>query len=80
MRIKINNIENVDTFFSILDGCKGKIELVSQEGDKINLRSKLSQYVSMAKIFSDGYIKQLELEVEDSDDFCRLFKYMYEGK
>ena len=78
--MKISNIENVDVFFKVIDECKGKIELVSPEGDRINLKSKLSQYVAMAKIFSDGYIRELEIVAEDKDDVERLIKYMYQGE
>ena len=30
----------------MIDSCKGRVELISQEGDRINLKSKLSQYFS----------------------------------
>ena len=59
--MKIQNISDVNTFFKVIDSCKGTVELVSPEGDRINLKSKLSQYLSMANIFSNGYIKELEL-------------------
>ena len=54
--MKIQNISDVNTFFKVIDSCKGTVELVSPEGDRINLKSKLSQYLSMANIFSNGYI------------------------
>ena len=59
--MKIQNISDVNTFFKVIDSCKGTVELVSPEGDRINLKSKLSQYLSMANIFSNGYIKELDL-------------------
>ena len=46
--MKIQNINDVESFFKIIDQCKGSVELVSPEGDRINLKSKLSQYLSMA--------------------------------
>ena len=49
--MKIQNISDVNTFFKVIDSCKGTVELVSPEGDRINLKSKLSQYLSMANIF-----------------------------
>lgn len=78
--MKIQNIENVNAFFKIIDECKGPVELVSPEGDRINLKSKLSQYVSMASIFSNGYIKELDLIAHDKEDIDRLIKYMYQGE
>ena len=77
--MKLFNINDVDTFFTVIDSCHGKVELVSPDGDCINLKSKLSQYISIAKLFSDGYIKELELKVYDEEDKIRLMKYMYQG-
>ena len=65
--MKIQNISDVNTFFKVIDSCKGTVELVSPEGDRINLKSKLSQYLSMANIFSNGYIKELELVAYETD-------------
>ena len=77
--MKIQNISDVNTFFKVIDSCKGTVELVSPEGDRINLKSKLSQYLSMANIFSNGYIKELDLVAHDKEDIERLIKYMYQG-
>ena len=47
--MKVQNITNIEGFFKTVDACKGKIELVTGEGDRLNLKSKLSQYVSMER-------------------------------
>lgn len=74
--MKVENIKDINKFFSVVDECKGKIELVTGEGDRLNLKSKLSQYVSLANIFSDGVIKELELVAYEPEDIDRLFKFM----
>lgn len=78
--MKIQNITDVDKFFQVVDSCKGTVELVSPEGDRINLKSKLAQYLSMATIFSNGYIKELELVAYDREDIDRLIRFMYQGE
>ena len=78
--MKIQHIEDVDKFFKVVDQCKGTVELVSSEGDRINLKSKLSQYLSPANIFSNGYIKELELVAYDKEDIDRLIQFMYQGE
>ena len=78
--MKIQNISDVEKFFQVIDQCKGTIELVSAEGDRINLKSKFSQYLSMASIFSNGYINELELVAHEPEDVERLIKYMYQGE
>lgn len=77
--MKFNNITNVEEFFEVIDKCKGKVELVSQEGDRLNLKSKLCQYVSLAKIFSDGTIPELEIIAYEPEDVDKLLKYMING-
>ena len=44
--MKVSNIKDIQKFFDVVDSCAGKVELVTGEGDRLNLKSKLSQYVS----------------------------------
>ena len=74
--MKVQNITDVDKFFEVIDSCKGKVELVTGEGDRLNLKSKLSQYVSMANIFSDGTIAELELLAYEPEDVQKLLSFM----
>ena len=74
--MKIQNINDVESFFKIVDQCKGPVELVSPEGDRINLKSKLSQYLSMANIFSNGEIPELEVVAYEKEDIDRLISFM----
>ena len=78
--MKVQNITDVDKFFQVIEQCAGIVELVSPEGDRINLKSKLSQYLSMATMFSNGYIKELELVAYEKEDVDRLIKYMCQGE
>ena len=77
--MKVQIINDVDKFFKVLDQCKGKVELVTGEGDRLNLKSKLSQYVSMAKIFSDGTIAELEIIAYEPEDITKLVNFMMEN-
>ena len=77
--MKIQNIRNIDEFFKVIDSCKGRVELVTGEGDRLNLKSKLSQYVSLAKVLSGGQIPEMELMVSDSEDVAKLLDFMIEG-
>ena len=64
----------------MIDDCTGRVELVTGEGDRLNLKSKLSQYVSMANIFSNGEIPELELIAYEKEDIDRLVKFMVDGE
>ena len=66
--MKVMGIKDIDKFFEVVDSCKGKVELVTGEGDRLNLKSKLSQYVSLANIFSNGEIPELEIVAYEKED------------
>ena len=74
--MKVQNIKNIDKFFQVVDQCKGRVELVTGEGDRLNLKSKLSQYVSMANIFSNGEIPELEIVAYEKEGIDRLINFM----
>lgn len=76
VNLKITNISNPEAFFRMIDSCKGKVELVSEEGDRLNLKSKLSQYVSLARVFSDGIIDQLDIIAYEPEDIERIEEYV----
>ena len=78
--MKVQNITDIEGFFKVVDECKGKVELVTGEGDRLNLKSKLSQYVSMANIFSNGEIPELEVIAYEKEDTDRLIKFMMDGE
>ncbi|MDD6201748.1 MAG: polya polymerase [Lachnospiraceae bacterium] len=77
--MKVKNISNVDKFFEVVDSCEGKVELITGEGDRLNLKSKLCQYVSLAKIFSNGEIPELEIVAHEPKDVEKLLDFMIEG-
>ena len=78
--MKVTNISNIEGFFNVVDSCKGKVELVTGEGDRLNLKSKLCQYVSMASIFSNGgEIPELEILAYEKEDIDKLIGFMMGG-
>ena len=71
--MKVSNIKDIDKFFEVVDSCKGRVELVTGEGDRLNLKSKLSQYVSLAKI------PELEIVAYEKEDIDKLLSFMING-
>ena len=43
------------------------------------MKSKLSQYVSMANIFSNGEIPELEVIAYEKEDTDKLIQFMIDG-
>lgn len=77
--MKVQNITDIEAFFKAVDECKGKVELVTGEGDRLNLKSKLCQYVSLANIFSNGEIPELEIIAYEKEDIDKLLSFMING-
>ena len=74
MNVKVNNITNLEKFFGVIDQCEEKVELVTENGDKFNLKSKLSQYVALT-IFG-GVIPSVELITHSASDSGKIIRYM----
>ena len=74
--MKVEQISDINKFFDVVEQCKGRVELVTGEGDRLNLKSKLCQYVSMANIFSNGEIPELEVVAYEKEDIDRLISFM----
>ena len=77
--MKVHNITDIEGLFKVVDQCRGRVELITGEGDRLNLKSKRSQYVSMANIFSNGEIPELELIAEEQEDADRLSRFINGG-
>lgn len=74
--MKIQNIKDVNAFFEVIDHCKGKIELVTGEGDRLNLRSKLCQFVALAGVFASKEIPEMELVAYEQEDIEKIIDFM----
>ena len=80
-RMKVLNIKDLEKFFTVVDECEGKVELVSSEGDIINLKSSLSKYFSIAKLLSNNeVVKELELRTHSNRDAEKFIKFMGDDK
>ena len=77
--MKVQNITDINKFFEVIDSCKGKVELVTGEGDRLNLKSKLCQYVSLANIFSNGEIPEMEVIAYEKEYVDKLINFMING-
>ncbi|MDO4476079.1 MAG: polya polymerase [Lachnospiraceae bacterium] len=74
--MKVNNIKDIEGFFNVVSKCTGRVELITGEGDRLNLKSKLTQYVALANVFSNGTIPELEIVASEKEDIDRLIAFM----
>ena len=75
--MKLFNIKNIEGFFAAVDKCAGQVWLVTDEGDRLNLKSKLSQYISLAEMFSSGNkVPELDVVCSEKEDYDVLLQFM----
>lgn len=76
--MKLYHVKDPKRFFEVIDSCKGKVELLTNQGDRLNLKSKLCQYMSLAEIFSKGEVAEMEMELiaYEKEDVDKLVNFM----
>ena len=72
----ILSLHNVDVtkFLAVLDTCEGYVYLVTSEGDRLNLRSKLCQLVGLTRLIEGGRIAEASIICENKNDESKLFR------
>ena len=76
----IRDIAEPKELFRAIDKCKGRVELVTDEGDRLNMRSTLCQYIALTQMFQDGRVDGIELVLSEPGDFERLKPYLVLGE
>ena len=77
--VELHDID-VPAFLGVLDECKGNVFLVTKEGDRLNLKSKLSQLVGLTKLIEGGKIEEAYITCDDPGDESRLFRFNLYGE
>ena len=75
----LTNVANVEKLLKAIEECEGKVELVTEQGDRFNLKSKLSQYVSFVKVLANQTVPSIEIITSNHIDAERLMKLMING-
>lgn len=76
--LELHNID-FDKFMAAIDQCKGDVYLVTEEGDRLNLKSKLSQLLGIAQLVQGGTIAKAKIVCEDIADDSLLFRFNLYG-
>lgn len=78
--MKVEKVTNIPEFFKVVDSCKGRVELLTGEGDRLNLKSKLCQYLSIGQIFAKSEDLHLEIVASEEEDLQKLCKYFLKNE
>ncbi len=70
------DIANMDmrVFMNLIDESKGNVYLITEEGDRLNLKSKLSQLVGIANLIEGAKVSEASLAFDNVDDEARFFR------
>ncbi|MBQ4610475.1 MAG: polya polymerase [Clostridia bacterium] len=74
--MKIKDISEPTRFFEAVNNCAGRVELLSAEGDCLNLKSRLCQYIALTQVFEDKRIEGIELAISNPSDLSLLLPYI----
>ena len=71
---------NVSEFLDVLDACEGNVFLVTNEGDKINMKSRLSQLLGLTRLIEGGKITEADVICDNPADESKLFRLNMFGR
>lgn len=72
--MKLTNVEELNGFLSAVDKCKKDVYLMSAQGDKLNLKSLFSRYISMGRLLSENG-ENLELFCDSREDEMNFYEF-----
>ncbi|MDE6920080.1 MAG: polya polymerase [Lachnospiraceae bacterium] len=77
--MKINKVTDVEGLFQVVEECKGEVELITGEGDRLNLKSKLCQIISLSSIFPMmSEIPNLEIVAHEPEDMEKIASFLFQ--
>ena len=73
-RISLHNF-NVRDFSEMLASCKGDVYMITPEGDRLNLKSKLCQIIGFTALIQGGQIAEAKFECTEPEDEAKLYRF-----
>lgn len=78
-KIKLHNIDFED-FIKAIDGCVGDVYLETDDGDVLNLKSKLCQMIGLSTILKNTEVAEATIRCTNPEDETKLFRFNLYGK
>lgn len=73
--MKLYNVD-AEAFARLISTCKGKVVLVTEDGDRLVTNSMLSALVGFSAFLSVAEAKEIEIECDDPEDKKRVLDFM----
>ncbi len=74
--MKVKQVRDIDGFFEALEKCKGRVELITEEKDVLNLASKLTQFIGLTRVFNNPEITEYEIVCYNAEDYALIKDYL----
>ena len=78
-KIQLHHID-FDAFIEAVDHCKGDVFLETEEGDVLNLKSKLCQMIGLSTILSHAEVNEATVRCSNPEDETLLFRFNLYGE
>ena len=66
---------DVPKFLELLENCQGNVWLITREGDRLNLKSKLCQLGGLTRLIEGGKIAEAFIQCENEEDESKMFRF-----
>lgn len=74
--MRVKQVNDVDGFFRALEKCEGRVELITDDKDVLNLASKLTQFIGLTRIFSNPDIESYEIVCYNGEDYNLIKEFL----
>ena len=66
---------NVEELLLAIDSCSGDVYFVTNEGDKINMKSQLCRMIGILSVIEGGQFSGGRFECQYPEDASKLFRF-----
>ena len=70
---------DMEELLKAIDSCKGQVWFITNEGDKLNMKSQLCRMLGILKIIEGGRFSGGRLECDNIEDASKLFRFNLYG-
>ena len=78
-KIQLHNVDFKD-FINTIDKCKGDVYLETEDGDVLNLKSKLCQMIGLSTILKSTDVAEATIRCTNPEDETLLFRFNLYGE
>lgn len=76
--ITLKNVDLQD-LCKLIDLCRGDVYLLTQDGNRLNLKSKLCQIVGLTSLMENAIVSEARLWCSNLEDDSMIFRFMLYG-